>query len=269
MSGLSIQDSIRCEAQRDLACTLIGEKSLVRISYVSMSSHLSPLFRKHATEVVVDFSDLSLNADVNTVMNLRPFMEVLLMKVPAPDSTSVSGIVAPSSPISHQDNSLGSKGRCPMPPQPSASDVYDIIASETATTVKGMHIQFTVSNVSLDLLIASSSDIQGVKLCNAFSLQITDLRADIDMMDLIKAGVKLRSLDISDRRDVSRDYVFRKVICAVVDMDESLALWRAAALEESKYNSPSAKKTSTSPDTRAAAKARASVALMRAGSSPT
>ena len=243
MSGLSIQDSIRCEAQRDLACTLIGEKSLVRISYVSMYSHLSPLFRKHATEVVVDFSDLSLNADVNTVMNLRPFMEVLLMKVPAPDSTSVSGIVAPSSPISHQDNSLGSKGRCPMPPQPSASDVYDIIASETATTVKGMHIQFTVSNVSLDLLIASSSDIQGVKLCNAFSLQITDLRADIDMMDLIKAGVKLRSLDISDRRDVSRDYVFRKVICAVVDMDESLALWRAAALEESKYNSPSAKKT--------------------------
>ena len=243
MSGLSIQDSIRCELQRDLACTRMGEKSLVHISYVSMSSHLSPLFKKHATEIVVDFSDLSLNADVNTVMNLRPFMEVLLMKVPPTDSTSDSVITAESSPVTHRNDSLGSKGNCPMPPPPTSTDIYDIKASETAVIMKGMHILFTVSNVSLDLLIASSSDIEGVTLCNAFSLQITDLRADIDMMDLMKADVKLRSLDISDRRDVSRDYVFRKVICAVVDMDESLAVWRAAALEESKCYSTSANKT--------------------------
>ena len=210
-----------------------------------MFSNLSPLYRKHATEVIVDFSDLSLNADVNTVMNLRPFMEVLLRKTPTstptPASSPNSTNPTQSSIVTNRDNPLGFIDHPVTPPQPPTVAIHTAKASGTSIGVTGMYVLFTVSNVSLDLLIASSSDIQGIKLGDAFSLQITDLRAEIDMLDLMKADVKLRSLDISDKRDTSSDYVFRKVICAVVDMDESLATWRAAAVEETKHLSSSKK----------------------------
>ena len=68
------------------------------------------------------------------------------------------------------------------------------------------------------------------RLANAFSLQITDLRTYIDIIDFVKADVKLRSFDIIDTRAVSTDYVFKKVFCPIVDMNESLADWKAHAV---------------------------------------
>ena len=50
------------------------------------------------------------------------------------------------------------------------------------------------------------------------------------MLDLMKADVKLRSLDISDVRDSSSHHVFKTILCPVIDMDQSLANWRGEAL---------------------------------------
>jgi hypothetical protein len=89
----------------------------------------------------------------------------------------------------------------------------------------GMHISITVRNISLDLLRTPDADTEGAVLASAFSLRITDLRADIDILEFLRAGVRLRSFEIIDARTVSTDYVFKKVFCPVVDMDASVAKW--------------------------------------------
>ena len=45
-----------------------------------MYSPLSPLYKQHATEVVVEFAQVGLNFDVNTIMHLRPFLAILLQR---------------------------------------------------------------------------------------------------------------------------------------------------------------------------------------------
>jgi hypothetical protein len=241
LSELSIQDSLRSEAQRDLARTPRGEKSLIHVSYACMYSPVSPLYRSHATEVVVEFATLGLNFDVNTVMHLRPFMEVLLARKVAPRSSShveAKNTLSPVSSISTHGstNNLFSV----------ASDVDSIIGassdSDSAVKVmKGMHVFITVSNISLDLLRTPTADTEGAALESAFLLQITDLRADIDIIDLVKADVKLNSFDIIDSRPGSRDYVFRKVFCPVVD----IANWRASTSDTNTGTSKSRRKSNS------------------------
>ena len=145
------------------------------------------------------FATLELNVDVKTIMNLRPFMEILLQKSPPQ----------------------------PVLDLPQAALTAPTVDQEVA--VKGMHVLFTVSNVTLDLLRHSLEDADGEELENTFSLQIEDLRVDMDMIDLMNVDVRLHSIEISDVRDVSSDYVFRKIMCPVMDMDRTLAVWKANA----------------------------------------
>lgn len=209
MSELSIQDSLRSAKQKDLARTPKGEKKLIHISYVTMPSSLSPLYKRHATDVLVEFSALALNVDTKTIMNLRPFMEVLLQKnIPSEKGDKCA-------PISKYDTTSSSTS--------SGISVSSVMKTRSRSTsfdgqaVKGMHVLFTVVNVSLDLLQACTGEAEGVDLEDTFSLQIKDLRADIDMLDLMNADVTLRSLEISDVRKISCDSAFTKVFCPVVD----------------------------------------------------
>ena len=172
-----------------------------------MTSPLSPLYKNHATEIVVAFATLELNVDVKTIMNLRPFMEILLQKSP-PQVV----LDAPLATLTAPGVSVGV-----------GADVDKEVA------VKGMHVLFTVNNFTLDILRHSMEDADGEELQKTFCLQIVDLRVDADMSDLMNVDVKLHSLDISDVRDVSSDYVFRKIMCPVMDMDKSLAVWKASA----------------------------------------
>lgn len=241
LSELSIQDSLRSKAQQDIARTPRGEKSLIHISYACMYNPLSPLYRRHATEVVVEFATLGLNFDVNTVMHLRPFMEVLLARKAAPPpppspspSEALKTLLSPLSSISTHGSNNDFLSVNSLPYIELALDPTAVSSSTSPVNVmKGMHIFITVSNISLDLLRTPTADTEGAALESAFSLQITDLRADIDIIDLVKADVKLHSFDIVDSRPGSTDYVFRKVFCPVVDMDASLANWRASAVNTS------------------------------------
>ena len=206
---------------------------------------MSPFYRKHATEVVVEFAGLDLNFDVNTIMHLRPFMEVLLTRKvsaapssPSPSSfpSSISSCPTPvqspeATPKTMPDNS-GTSISSPVTTSKPELGLSDSTLEMSKVIPKGMEVIITVSNISLDLLRVSTSESEGAMLANAFSLQITDLRAIIDIIDVVKADVKLRSFDIIDTRAVSADYVFKKVFCPVVDMDQSLADWRAHAVTQ-------------------------------------
>jgi hypothetical protein len=240
LSELSIQDSLRSEAQRDLARTPRGEKSLIHVSYACMYSPLSPLYRSHATEVVVEFATLGLNFDVNTVMHLRPFMEVLLARKVAPPPSK--NTLSPVSSISTHGSTNNFFSVNSLPSVASDVDSLVGISSDSDSVdkvMKGMHVFITVSNISLDLLRTPTADTEGAALESAFLLQITDLRADIDIIDLVKADVKLNSFDIIDSRPGSRDYVFRKVFCPVVD----IANWRASTSDTNTGTSKSRRKT--------------------------
>jgi hypothetical protein len=226
---------------------------------------------------MVEFSTLELNLDKNTVMHLRPFMEVLLAKAPPPLPVplplltpapapapavppSTSSIPPPSTlpfhpletllpPINRQkiemksekkevhDNSKNEKENGIITVTKNGKEIESKSVSEKGKDdriqrsgiLKGMYITITVRNVSLDLLRVPTADTEGTTLANAFSLQITDLRACIDITDLVKADVKLRSFDIIDTRNISVDYVFKKVFCPVVNMDASVASWSSSA----------------------------------------
>lgn len=217
-----------------------------------MYSLLSPLYKKHATEVSVEFATLGLNFDVRTIMHLRPFMETLLARRASPPSQAPQDEpLSPHSPDqlnqkSQSTNSLASLALGleeyeEKVPEGSGdvSGCVDSSASVDATgdgvgsgsgsgvggEMMGMHIDITVRNISLDLLRTPDADTEGAVLASAFSLQITDLRADIDILEFLRAGVRLRSFEIIDARAVSTDYVFKKVFCPVVDMGASVAKW--------------------------------------------
>ena len=92
------------------------------------------------------------------------------------------------------------------PPRPRAPVLTERPPAPPTDAMVGVHCVITVAAISLDLLRpAADTDAAGSELAPAFSLQISDLRADIDMLALMKADVKLRSFDIVDARAVSRD----------------------------------------------------------------
>ena len=232
----------------------------------------------------MEFATLELNLDKNTVMHLRPFMEVLLAKAPAPAAPpplsaplplltpapatatapapavrpSTSPIPPPPTPPSHPlETLLPPINRQKIEMKSEKNEAHDNSKNEKENGIlsvnkdgkgsesvsekdkddrilksgilKGMYITITVRNVSLDLLRVPTADTEGTMLANAFSLQITDLRACIDITDLVKADVKLRSFGIIDTRNISVDYVFKKVFCPVVNMDASVASWSSSA----------------------------------------
>jgi hypothetical protein len=226
-----------------------------------MYSPLSPLYRSHATEVVVEFATLGLNFDVNTVMHLRPFLEVLLARKVAPPSPhpSKKNLLSPSSSMSthgstnnfmrsthSSNNNFTSVNSLPSLAGDVDSPVASLSSDSAVKVMKGMHVFITVSNISLDLLRTPTADTEGAALESAFLLQITDLRADIDIIDLVKADVKLNSFEIIDSRPGSRDSVFRKVFCPVVD----IANWRASSATDTRTGTGTfkSKRKTTSQD---------------------
>lgn len=198
LSELSIEDSNRCLTQRDLARTPKGH-NLIRIDYTYNYSRESPCYKEHATDIVVNFSNLGLNLDVITIMHLRPFMEVLLARR-APQPVPLPPVVPEA--------------------QRRPSNLPPINTAIAAPPLSGMHMVFTLEKVSLDILRPSESGMKEEVLDSAYSLQIQGLRADLDMRDLTKALVRLRSIEIIDIRSVSRDYAIKRVFCPVFEIED-------------------------------------------------
>lgn len=80
LNEFNIKDSKRALSQQYLAKTPNDCENLIHISYLSVNNSLSPLFKQHSSEIVVNFAILNLNLDVITTTHLQPFMSVLLSK---------------------------------------------------------------------------------------------------------------------------------------------------------------------------------------------
>eukprot|EP01034_Spumella_vulgaris_P021564 gene21564-27602_t len=239
LSEVSIQDSFRSASQRDLAWTPRDSGDLVHVAYSNVNSTKSPLYTDCASQISMDFSCLCLNMDVNTVNHLKPFFDVLFAKSPPPPPSSTSGTTTPThsqagTPVRSLSSRLQQRVMSITSPMmmldssASASNVDTTSGSSytlgeqsafvlSELVPSGMKIAMTFGQFSVDLLRTSAVEKEGRELDTAFSLQISGMRCDLDMFDLMKADVVFRSVEIFDIRRISKDYVFRKVFCPAYD----------------------------------------------------
>ena len=231
LSELSIQDSLRAESQQYLARSENdGNKNLINITYTNSNSFKSPLYKNHATEIIVKFADLGLSMDVYTVLHLKPFVEILLYRRSEYTPKSLKIGEEQQSPIKNAPTSPDTPATSNMTTPksrkistsafvlPFKSDAVQV----TEAVPTGLIISFSLEKISLDLLRTPIQVSVGEELDSAFSLQITGLNAYVDMFDLMKADVRLRSVEIYDIRKISKDYVFKKVFCPVFDFQNAV-----------------------------------------------
>lgn len=207
LSEMSIQDSFRAPAQRDLAWTPRKSGNLIHVVVTTVKESASPLYDGFATEVVVDFAHLGLNSDVNTIMHLKPFFEVLLAKKPE-NPPPLAPQQSESSFSSRTNSREAIRGSENNPEFGSTGSITD-----QSPTPDGMRIKATIGKISLDLLRAAGDETPHVVLDTAFSMGVSGMSLDLEMLGLMSAEMKLRSFEILDIRDSSRDYVYRKVFC--------------------------------------------------------
>ena len=192
MGELSIQDSMRSASQRYLACTprvteqTSKQHDLINVSYISCETNRSPYFKEHGAMAVVDFANLTLTFDVNTLMHLRPFINVVLHREKAPPVAAIQA-------ADMNGSALGTSAH------------YQSVKPDH------MHLTLSMRNLTLDILRVSPSADEGVALDRAFSLRWLGLKADMDMKELMTALVTVRSVEVLDIREISRDYVIKKV----------------------------------------------------------
>lgn len=194
LTSLSVENSSRSESQRSLARTPDDGKNFFHLSYTSILSTSSPLFKKLASELDIEVANLALNFDADTILNLRPFILSLLGK------DSFSKEHADALPVlAAPDASKQSSGGVDMPKN----------AILIRGTPQGMSASFRLALISLELLRKPvKRGTSTGELETAFSLQLASLAVGIELTDLVKAEVKMRSMDVFDKRPISRDYFY-------------------------------------------------------------
>ena len=206
LSELSIQDSFRSEEQSYLTWTPVEFGNLIHISYVNIFSSKSPLYSKYGTEVDIDFAHLCLNIDVNTLLHLKPFFDVLLGKARS-SSGSSSGSNESLSTTNEPFLYVSShNGLSNLPFSPS------LLRTASEDCPSGMLITAKLSKISLDLLRCPEIEKKGLLLDPAFSIEVANLTADVKMAELMEVTVQLKSFQIRDIRVVSEDYFYRTII---------------------------------------------------------
>eukprot|EP01038_Epipyxis_sp_PR26KG_P007511 gene7511-10233_t len=208
LGSISIKDSCRNAQQEYLVWTPPSESGkLINVSCINIHNRRSPFYVNHAMDVVANFSHLCLNADVNTILHLKPFFEVLLAK----KKENTVGIQNKSQTITSSNNNLSNQSNDTIIPNDNIEEL-DI-------PPMGMQITATLEKISLDLLRTPEIEHVGALLDSTFSIQISQLSAKIITNELLKAEVSLGSFDIFDIRKVSKDYVFKRIFCP---LDQSL-----------------------------------------------
>ena len=223
--GLSIQDSMRSDAQRYLACTpaLASGGNFIHISYKNVQNRLSPYFKKHGAELLVEFANLQMKLDVVTLMHLRPFIIVLLHNKKEEEEKNNEPGNGANNTNNNNNNNNNNNGLV------KPDTMVDNSTIPLTQKPFGMHMVFSMKNLGVDIMrvgedggeeggvmpIEKQADTH-LKLDETFSLQIFDLRADIDNRGLMRADVQLRSVEIVDIREISRDYALKKVFGPMV-----------------------------------------------------
>lgn len=217
MNEISIQDSLRAESQRDLIRTpLLDDQNFIKITHLGINNFLSPYYRKHATEVDVQIADLCMNTDVNTVLHLKPFFDVLLTKR-GPPAAAASTISSSSS--TQSTSGVGN-------------------TDEISQVPKGMLLECSFSNFTLDLLRSAAKETKGLVLQTAYAWRVNNLLCRVEIFDLLSAEVKLKSTEVTDTRDVSRNHLFRKIFCPIYDTSLGIDMSRSSSNSNVQLVSP-------------------------------
>ena len=106
-------------------------KHLVSVTFISINNELSPCYKDHATEMVVDIARIHFNIDVKSILHLRPFIEVSLRR------SVVASLEARKKRIAHSHSS--------------ATLEYSETPPTTVTKgLEGMHMTLTLAQISID-----------------------------------------------------------------------------------------------------------------------
>ena len=212
LNSIKIDDCSRAPSQRTLAWTPAANQNLIKFSYTFIRSVKSPVYLNHASEVLINFAHLALNVDAAAVLNLRPFVLTLLGK------------------DSYSRESLQSYVR--------AAPNGKTQATQGVDHPYGMRIVLSIDTITLFLLrkrncvlVKSESLLE-----EAFSTNVLDLRSEIILTDLVQTDVKIRSLEVNDQRQISRDFFYKTLfsISPAVDglSDEDEREWLAVTFQQ-------------------------------------
>ena len=193
-------------------------ESLISLTYLGTYNRQSPLYAAHGTEIAVEFTSLAIGIDEGTISRLKPFLAMLAGEMKNGTSTVPVPVYVSSSVTA------------PVPSPP-------VVA---ATGPTGILVTVSVGSVALSLMRSkehtrdrAQGDVHGISgprsfspircgshedpvpsiLENAFTVELTDLFAVVDMRASLAADLQLRSFTVKDCRPVSVTYVYRDMFC--------------------------------------------------------
>ena len=214
-----------------------NSNSLFNIRYSYMYNRQSPLFISHGQELKIEFTSLGLSIDEDSVLRLKPFLEMLSKEMAVGPGTGIgSGIglasvslsstnvvpttvsrepvkVAAIGPIGMLITvSIGSVSLSLMRSRREKINNYDN-SNDNNNNNKNSHNSSKSGRLNSKLFSRIISTDDRIKLEEAYSIVITDMFAAVDMRQATAADVRLRSFIVLDCRPVSEKYVYREMLC--------------------------------------------------------
>ena len=185
--------------------------SLISLCYSFMYSRQSPIFKAHGQEMKVDFTSLGLSIDEEALLRLKPFLEMLAKEMavtavpPLPPLPLAAHSPTPATPVTVA--AVGPKG---MLVTVSVGSVSLLLMRSAKHSTVSNSLKSSINNdPSLFSAIGDGCSV----LEGAFSMEITDMFAAIDMQTATAADIRLRSFTVMDCRPVSEKYVYREMLC--------------------------------------------------------
>ena len=193
-------------------------ESLISLTYLGTYNRQSPLYTAHGTEITVEFTSLAIGIDEETISRLKPFLAMLVgeMKngtstVPVPVNVSSSVTApAPSPPVVAATGPTGILVTVSV-----GSVALSLMRSREHTRDRAQGGVHGISGPRSFSPIRSGSHEDPVPsiIENAFTVELTDLFAVVDMRASLAADLQLRSFTVKDCRPVSVTYVYRDMFC--------------------------------------------------------
>ena len=219
--------------------------SLLSVTYTYMYNRQSPLFAAHGQEVAVELSGLGLSIDEEAVLRLKPFLAMLSREMTrgASTPTPVQGPVStqatpPAAPVVAAVGPIGiivtvSIGSVAL----SLLRNEKIKPAKTNSNIKGngngsgngsgsgsggVHNRGVADTRNGSSLMTAKDprafspiriEPTASLLEGAYTVEMTDMFAVIDMRMSTAADVRLRSFTLRDCRPSSKGYVYREMLC--------------------------------------------------------
>jgi hypothetical protein len=200
--------------------------SLLSVTYTYMYNRQSPLFVAHGQEVAVELSGLGLSIDEEAVLRLKPFLAMLSREMTGGAQTQTQGLVptqvtAPAAPV------VAAVGPIGIIVTVSVGSVALSLLRNERTKPANVNSN-TNGNINSNGRSTSGSLIKGRDprafspirteptaslLEGAYTVEMTDMFAVIDMRMSTAADVRLRSFILRDCRPSSKGYVYREMLC--------------------------------------------------------